>query len=152
MDRFYKSPKGKRSAVTVIEKLRDILIKHEGLRLKPYRCTAGKITIGVGRNLEDLGISRLEAMYLLDNDIMRVWDEADEKFEWFEELGDDRKIVVVSMIFNLGMAGFLKFFNLIKAIETNDFNEASKQMLKSKWATQVGTRAQELAKMMAGYP
>ena len=38
------------------------LIEHEGLEQKVYRCTAGKLTIGVGRNLEDKGITEEEAL------------------------------------------------------------------------------------------
>lgn len=54
----------------MITVLKDMLIRHEGLKLKPYRDTVGKLTIGAGRNLNDLGISEREAMFLLDNDIM----------------------------------------------------------------------------------
>ena len=46
----------------------DLLIRHEGIKLKPYHCTSGKLTIGIGRNLEDRGITKEEAIYLLNND------------------------------------------------------------------------------------
>ena len=54
------------------EKLRAMLIRHEGLKLRAYLCPAGKITVGVGRNLEDAGISEKEALFLLDNDIEQM--------------------------------------------------------------------------------
>ena len=53
----------------LLEHIRELLVRHEGLRLKPYRCTAGKLTLGVGRNLNDCGISQTEAYVLLGNDI-----------------------------------------------------------------------------------
>ena len=61
--------------------IKDFIIKHEGLKLKPYICPAGKITIGVGRNIEDNGISEDEAMYLLNNDIKRCKTELMEIFD-----------------------------------------------------------------------
>ena len=54
---------------TLLERIKEQLVRHEGLRLKPYRCTAGKLTIGIGRNLDDCGISKTEAYVLLENDI-----------------------------------------------------------------------------------
>lgn len=128
--------------------LKELLIKHEGLRLKPYRCTAGKLTIGVGRNLDDKGITEDEAMMMLDNDIRATTRALAETFAWFIFLDNVRKAVVVSMVFNLGLGGFLKFKNTIAAIRDKDWNKAADNMLQSKWAEQVGKRAYELAEMM----
>ena len=52
-----------------MESLKEQLIRHEGLRLTVYDCPAGYKTIGVGRNIEQKGITESEALYLLDNDI-----------------------------------------------------------------------------------
>lgn len=128
--------------------IKDLLIKHEGLRLKPYRCTAGKLTIGVGRNLEDVGISEDEALYLLECDIKRVRADADAIFPWFCKLSDSRKDVIISMIFNIGLHGFLEFKKTISAIAAGNFEQAAKEMLESKWAAQVGKRGYELSEMM----
>ena len=57
------------------EKLMYRLIEEEGMKLKPYRCPAGKLTIGVGRNLEDKGLSNEEALFLLQNDIIEAVKE-----------------------------------------------------------------------------
>lgn len=127
--------------------LEGLLIKHEGLKLKPYKCTAGKTTIGVGRNIEDNGITKEEALYLLRNDIESCRQEA-LRYPWFEGLSEPRKNVIISMIFNLGLYRFSQFKNMIKALENEDYSEAARQMLDSRWATQVGNRAAELAKMM----
>lgn len=131
----------------MIEKLRQLLIKHEGLRLKPYRCSEGVLTIGVGRSLS-IGISKEEALSLLDNDIKKCWEHAEGKYPWFKETDVVRQHVVVSMIFNLGPTGFSKFFNLIAHLALKQYTLASIEMLESVWASQVGPRAKELSNMM----
>ena len=123
------------------------LILHEGLKLKPYRCTAGKLTIGVGRNLDDKGISKEEALFLLRNDIHEVMD-ALEKHEWYLALDPIRQKVVIDMAYNLGVGGLLKFRKMIAALEYGDYEGAADQMLDSRWAEQVGMRATRLAEMM----
>lgn len=120
---------------------------HEGWRKYPYHDTVGKLTIGIGRNLDDRGISREEALFMLENDIKEVVQFASHK-PWFNSLSDVRKRVIVDMMFNLGTAGFMKFKRTIQAIEERDWDKASEQMLASKWARQVGSRAVRLAEMM----
>lgn len=129
-------------------KLEQLLIRHEGLRLKPYRCSAGRLTVGVGRNLEARGISEREAELLLENDIDQCEMAATNEFDWFLELSDVRRDVILSMVFNLGMAGVKKFKKMIAAIEREDFSGAADEMMDSLWARQVGKRADELAFMM----
>ena len=131
-----------------IEALKDQLILHEGLKLEPYECTAGKLTIGVGRNIEDIGITEDEARYLLDNDILRVCDELDRNLPWWRDLSDARQRVLVDMVFNLGISRFMQFQNTIAAIESGDYDKAADEMLDSRWADQVGNRAKTLSRMM----
>lgn len=128
--------------------LKQLLIKHEGVRLKPYQDTVGKWTIGVGRNLDDVGITYEEAMYLLTNDLRHVENDCLHAFPWYADLDEARQAVVASMVFNLGLAGFLRFKKLIKAIEQEDWPKAATEMLASQWAVQVGQRADELSTMM----
>lgn len=132
----------------MIEKLRQLLILEEGLRLKPYRCSELKLTIGVGRNLDDVGITKEEALYLLDNDIKKVFTSVEKKYDWFKELDDVRKIVVLDMVYNLGLAGFSKFYNLIAHLTLHQYTQAAIEMGESVWAEQVGVRAKRLAHMM----
>jgi lysozyme len=129
------------------ESLSEVLIRHEGLRLKPYKCSARKLTIGVGRNIEDRGISEDEAMLMLRNDIAVSHTEA-KSFAWYGGLCDVRKNVVISMIFNLGLPRFKLFKLMIAALECGDYEVAACEMLDSKWARQVGNRAVELSGMM----
>jgi lysozyme len=128
--------------------LRDDLVRDEGIRLKPYRCTAGKLTIGVGRNLDDNGISRPEALALLDNDIARVKAECERTFAWFGSLDSVRQEVVLNMVFNLGITRFSQFHQTIQHIQKGDYSAAADQMLKSLWAKQVSARATRLATKM----
>ncbi len=125
------------------------LTRDEGLRLKPYRDTVGKLTIGIGRNLDDVGISQDEAMHLLDNDIARTTAALDKAIPWWRSLNDVRQRVVVNMAFNLGVAGLLGFKNTLAAMKAGRYADAAEGMLASKWATQVGERAKRLAAMMA---
>ena len=132
----------------VEEKLIRLLITHEGLRLKPYRDTRGKLTIGVGRNLDDVGITEEEALYLLKNDIKRVLDFLKERLPYWNGLTETRKMALVDMCFNLGPGGFLSFKRMLRALEREDYERAAREMLDSRWARQVGRRAEELAEMM----
>ena len=126
---------------------RDLLIRHEGVKLKPYLDTVGKLTIGVGRNLDALGISRATAEQMLDEDIARARAGA-EVYPWFAGLNAARQAVVVDMIFNLGRGGFRKFTRTKKAISNGHFRIAALEMQDSRWYRQVGTRGVRLAKMM----
>jgi len=131
-----------------VDKLKDQLILHEGLELKSYTCSAGYITLGVGRNVEELGITEDEARYLLDNDILRVTKELDNAMPWWRDMSEVRQRIVVDMVFNLGISRFLNFKNAINAMQEEDWPEAAAQMLDSKWADQVGQRSHRLAKAM----
>lgn len=130
-----------------LKKIEEQLILHEGLRLKPYKCPAGYLTIGVGRNLETKGISREEALFLLRNDIKEI-ERALSKYDWYMKLDPIRQKVLIDMCFNLGLAGLLQFRRMITALISGDYETAADEMLASKWAKQVGARAQRLARMM----
>ncbi len=127
--------------------LMEMLKRDEGVRLFPYRDTVGKWTIGVGRNLDDVGISQDEVDLMLFNDIARAEMHA-RKYPWFTALNQARKDVVLSMIFNLGPEGFAGFKNTISDLAAGNYESASSRMLQSKWAAQVGNRAIRLAQMM----
>ena len=124
-----------------------MLKRHEGLRLKPYHCSAGKLSIGSGRNLDDMGISEVEAMVLLRHDIERCYDELNV-FSWFADLDQVRQEALVDMLFNLGLPTFLEFKKTLKFVAEGKYSQAAAEMLNSKWANQVGSRAEELAYMV----
>lgn len=124
------------------------LERDEGLRTKPYVDTVGKTTIGVGRNLTDRGISSDEAYYLLDSDITLVIADLNRSLPWWSTLTDPRQRVLANMCFNMGIGGLLTFTNTLSLIKSGAYEAAATEMLKSKWATQVGARADRLAEMM----
>ena len=124
-----------------------MLKRHEGRSLKPYLCTADKLTIGYGRNLDDSGISEDEALYLLQNDIDACYSELNV-FTWFHELDQIRQEALISMLFNLGLPRFLTFKKMIARLKEKRYSEAANEMIQSRWALQVGERANELAYMV----
>lgn len=126
----------------------EMIKRHEGLRLNPYRCTSGKLTIGYGRNLEDKGISEKEALILLENDLNDVIASLYKYIPWFFKLDVVRQDVLTNMCFNLGIHGLLQFKKTLRAIQDGDYDKAADEMLDSKWAEQVKSRAMELSRMM----
>ena len=131
-----------------VNALKDQLILHEGLELKPYQCTADKTTIGVGRNIQEIGITEDEARYLLDNDILRVCKELDDTIHWWRDLSDVRQRVLIDMVFNLGITRFLKFKLTIEAVKEGQYDIAADEMLNSAWSRQVGQRSKTLSEAM----
>ena len=130
----------------------NLIARHEGFRSKPYRCPAGKLTIGYGRNLEDKGITQEEARILLRND---VWDAlkwaiivAQENQVDFHVLPFTVRLALVDMAFNLGLGGLRSFKRMWEALSRKDWEKAAYEALDSKWARQVGQRASEVAELI----
>ena len=145
------------------------LIKHEGLRLQVYKDTLGIDTVGIGRNLEDRGItdeelegmdipnmdiiyqhgiSEADAMYLAGNDVQIVEEELVRAHPCVDKLDAVRQLVVMDMAFNMGVPRLCKFKNMWAAIHEEDYPTAAKEMLDSRWATQVKGRSTKLAHAM----
>ena len=135
----------------MMSKLIEMLKRHEGVETHAYTDSVGKITIGVGRNIDPnqgLGLSDREIKYLLSNDISRVELELYNTFDWFDELDLARGDAMVNICFNLGLPRMLKFKKALAAMEAKDYNLAAIELLDSKWANQVGHRAIELSVMI----
>jgi len=154
------------------EILRAELRRDEGEKFTVYRCTEGKRTIGVGRNLDDVGISLAEcaalgittqdaianginarqSTVLLSNDIKRSKADLDRALPWWRTLDLTRQRVLINMCFNMGIGnaskGLLSFKNTLSLIQTGQYEKAASNMLASKWARQVGKRADRLAQLM----
>jgi lysozyme len=126
----------------------DELVRDEGLRLKPYRDSVGKITIGVGRNLDDVGIDQEEAFHLLGNDIDGAAADLDKALPWWRSLNGVRQRALLNMCFNLGIDRLLEFQRALAAMQACDWDLAATEMLASAWAGQVGPRAKRLAEMV----
>jgi len=129
-----------------LDKLRQELIRDEGLRLLPYTDTVGKLTIGVGRNLTDKGISNEEARLLLDSDIKEHLKLLDDNLEWWRIMSENRQRVLANLAFNMGNKLFT-FTNTLRAMKEGRISDAAEGLRNSLWAKQVGLRAVRLIKM-----
>lgn len=131
----------------------DLIARHEGTgpikdgRFMPYKDTVGKLTIGYGRNLTDRGLSRLEVEYLRSNDINdhRAYCMA---YPWFGPLSEVRQAACISLMF-AGPGVFAQFRNFIAAMAAKNYDWAASEVIQSSYATQVGQRAKDIARMIA---
>ena len=128
-----------------IAKLKSDLERDEGLRLKPYEDTVGKLTIGIGRNLDDVGISEEEARHMLGNDIEWVVEELDRTMPWWRTMPEPAQRALANMAFNLGMPTLRQFRNMLAALQAGDYDKAAVEALDSRWARQVKGRADRIA-------
>lgn len=135
------------------------LVIDEALRLKPYDdvtgkeikpgdIVKGKISIGIGRNLSDVGITKSEAAMLFGADIDNVEADLDRFLPWWRGMSDVRRQVIANMCFNMGINKLQGFVNTLRAMKQDDYKAAAAGMRNSLWAKQVGARAERLAKMM----
>lgn len=144
-----------------MEEIINRLVLHEGIKLKPYKCPAGYLTVGVGRNLITNPLTKIEqqvvgnlsqgitydmAMYLLRHDIKRVLEECRNAFSFWQNLDCERKYALFDMCFNLGLYRLLKFKKMLKALDIGDYQCAAKECLNSKYAKDVANRAKRIAK------
>lgn len=132
---------------TVME-LKSELERDEGRRSKPYKDTEGILTIGVGWNLEANGLPSEIIERLFDISIAQAEKDARKIFRNFDELKPARQRVVVNMAFNLGHSLLSGFKRMIAAVHASDWMNAAAEMQDSKWAKQVGARADRLSVMM----
>lgn len=136
--------------MTLLDRLRPQLKRHEGVRLHAYPDSLGYWTIGVGRMIDARlggGITEQEAEYLLDNDIAETIGALVMRFPWFSRLDEVRQAVLIDMGF-MGVSRLAGFVKMLAMVRTGDYVGASAEMLDSKWARQVGGRAHHLSEMM----
>lgn len=143
--------------MNIIEQLK----RHEGLKLKPYKCPAGFLTVGYGHNIDALGLPKWldrdavmkygitagQAERLLIEDLVPFVLQC-HKIPVFHGLNEARQGVLINMCFNLGYEGLMKFEGMLAHLEVNEFEDAAKHMEKSLWHTQVKNRAKELEEIM----
>lgn len=137
------------------EKLYEQLKLHEGVRRFPYRDTEGILTIGVGRNLQDVGLSSDECDYLLRNDVDKAKAALKFSLPWTDDLDEVRRAALVELVFNMGIGnanlgtGLLGFKNTLSAIQAGAYDKAAASLLLSKWANQVGkARSARISKQL----
>lgn len=135
---------------------------HEGFRAKPYFCSQGKRTIGIGRNLEAKpfteaerlvikdpeNITRQEAYLLLENDIKETINLLENMVRCYSKLDDERQYALIDMGFQMGVPGVCKFKNMLAAMDAGDFEKASIECLNSAYAKQTPERADRIARLI----
>ena len=128
--------------------IKEQLIRDEGKNRKMYQDAVGVWTIGVGHNLEAKGLSDRAIDVILEDDIADAKADLASAMSWATQLSEPRLGVLINMSFNLGIVGLLGFKNMLKAIRESRWEDAAAAMLDSVYATQVGARAQRLAKQL----
>ena len=131
-----------------MSRLIETLKRHEGVKNTLYKCTSDKWTIGVGRNLEDVGLSEEEIDILLQNDITRTEELLDEYMSWWSDLDYIRQDAMINFVFNVGIGTAMKFKKAMTALEQGDYDVAADEMMDSNWSKQVGQRAVEVTEMI----
>src|SRR6056300_1848913 len=131
-----------------MSKLIETLKRHEGVKNTLYKCTSDKWTIGVGRNLEDVGLSEEEIDMLLLNDIKRTKELMDDYIPWYNDLDEVRQEALINFVFNVGIGTAMKFKNAMTSLEEGVYTAAAAHMMNSNWAKQVGSRAIEVTQMI----
>ena len=128
--------------------LLDKIKEHEGFRSTVYQCTEGYDTIGYGFAIKDLELTEEIAEQILIQKLSKLESKVRKKFDWYMYLPQEGKDVVVNMCYQLGISGFSKFKKTIYLLETEQYKEASVEMLDSLWAKQTPRRAKELSEVI----
>lgn len=136
----------------LFRQIRADLERHEGRKSKLYRCTAGKITVGVGWNIEDNGLPDFIIDMLLDYSIDVATSDLKMIFgEQLDAFPDHVKRALINMSFQLGYNRLSKFHNTINLIKQGDYKRAAAEVLDSKWAREDSpSRAKEVSSWLAG--
>ena len=137
--------------VTFMGQLIETLKRHECVKAFEYQCTADKTTIGVGRCIDEdggIGLSDDEIEYLLLIDIERCDEELENAYDWYRDLKKPRRDAMINLCFNLGLTRLRGFVKALEAMSREQFDVAADEFMDSRWATQVGNRANEITEMI----
>lgn len=89
-------------------------------------------------------ITREQALYLLDDDIIRCVGELDRKAAWWRNMPSQAMRGLLNMNFNMGWPKLSEFKRMLAALEEGRFSDASVEALDSDWAAQTGARARRI--------
>lgn len=144
-----------------MSKLIEMLERHEGLRLKPYKCTANKHTVFIGRNYEDnpfttdeltlilsKGCTKEVAYEICSNDVRRIKKELVKRLDFFSTLDEVRQAALIDMAFQMGVGGLLGFKKMIEASRQKDWLMACLHAKDSMWGRTFINRSTEILKML----
>ena len=131
-----------------MERLRLQITKHEGIEYKLYTCTSQKTSIGVGRNLDDRGISHETAMQMLDEDIDICINELQQTVSYWDDLPEKVQEALINLCFNMGISRLMAFKKTFGFLREGMYEKAADELLESRYANQVGQRAIDVANMI----
>lgn len=133
--------------------LEKILEQEEGCKYKPYTDTVGKLTIGIGRNLTDKGLSRDEVLHLLRNDIKETAEKIQTALPWIKTLSESQQAALIDLGFNMGVGGLLGFKNMLSNLKAGNISGAIKELKSSKWWDQIGVeRKRNIINLLSNKP
>ena len=136
----------------------ELIIKlEEGYVSREYHCSEGFRSIGYGRKLSNIKFETLGNTVAIEKEEIvfvrqRIADiisklSVNKKIAWCK-CNEQRQAILISLAYQVGVDGILKFKKMWAAIEMSNFEEASRQMLDSLWAKQTKNRALRHAKTM----
>ena len=145
-----------------METLKQMLIRHEGKKLIPYRCRSGFLTVGIGHNIDANGLPNDVRNYMRQNgkiteemvnklydiDIKKATEGCKELYPNFENFSEVRQMALIDFVFNVGEATAKKFISTNHYINSGDWENAAKRLEKSLWYKQVGKRSKEIVGMI----
>lgn len=134
-----------------LDKVKKRLIQEESMQLFPYKCSANKLTLGVGRNIEDRGISDVTAMQMLEEDIDLCVEELARNVTWWEEAPDGIQEVLIDLCFNMGISRLMLFTKTLGYMGSGEMKKAADELLNSRYATMVPNRAKRNADIIRSY-
>lgn len=143
-----------------IDKLRLLLTKHEDKRYRLYSDKtgveyrspkgSGKLTIGIGYNIEDLGLPDEIIQLLFKITLQEAVETCQLFFPAWRDINSDRSIALASVAFNLGRTKFSGFKNMIAAVNRQDWQAAAAELMDSDAARELPKRYKELHDMLKG--
>jgi lysozyme len=130
------------------ERLRETIIRHEGTRLDMYQDTLGIWTVGVGHNIQEKGISQAVMELMLEEDLAEAVSELQRSVSFFSKMPEQVQEALVNLAFNMGIPRLMQFKKTLAYLRDGNFEAAADELLDSRYAEQVGRRADEVADMI----
>ena len=135
-----------------IEKTKEAIKKEEGFRMETYYCTEGHLTGGYGHKMLEGEVPPKDKAgwdKLFERDFARAVTGADDLLMICPDIDETARNIVVEMVYQMGAYGVSKFKGMLKALQDEDYKQASVEMLDSRWAKQTPNRAKRMAERMA---
>lgn len=141
-----------------LDDTKKMIIKHEGIRDKPYKDSLGLWTVGVGHLIGDGKTLPEEYNRTFTNaEIMKMFDDdfehhakAAEKIPGYNKSNQPAQGALIDLTFNMGTSWYKKWPTFVKKLSEGDFQGAAEELASSKWATQVKSRAQTIIGLITG--